>query len=145
MYLLFYVRIPMMPQHLKRLLFVDDEEGIRLTLAEIFREHGFDVKVASTVPQAVEVVSSALFDVLITDLNISSPGDGFDVIEAMRKAQPDCIKLILTGYPDFDTALRAIRSGAEDYFTKPADVEALLAAVDEKLARKSSKAHLGHP
>ena len=69
---------------------------------------------------------SAQFDVLISDLNIGQPGDGFTVVSAMRRSQPACITLILTGYPGFDTALEAIRSQVDDYLIKPAAIPTLI-------------------
>src|SRR5207302_90531 len=68
----------------KRLLFVDDEEGIRLTLPPVLEQQGFEVRVAATVPEALVEINSYPFDVLITDLNIGAQGDGFLVISAMR-------------------------------------------------------------
>ena len=54
-------------------------------------------------------------DVLIADLNVSPPGDGFTVVSAMRCTQPNCVNFILTGFPAFETALEAIRRHVDDY------------------------------
>ena len=105
-----------------RILFVDDEAGIRNTLKPILEQHGFEVTAASTVPEALEHMNHATFDVLLSDLNIGQPGDGFTVVSAMRRVQPGAATFILTGYPDFDTALQAIRSQVDDYLLKPTDV-----------------------
>ena len=51
-------------------------------------------------------MNHATFDVLLSDLNIGQPGDGFTVVSAMRRVQPKAATFILTGYPDFDTACR---------------------------------------
>src|ERR1700716_2673827 len=120
-----------------RILFVDDEAGIRNTLKPILEQHGFEVTVASTVPEALEHMNHAGFDVLLSDLNIGQPGDGFTVVSAMRRVQPDACTFILTGYPDFETALQAIRNQVDDYLLKPTDVPTLLEAIQHKLmARK---------
>ena len=84
-----------------RMLFVDDEPSIRLTLPEILRMHGHTIEVAATVSEALAAIQAHRFDVLISDLNIGSPGDGFTVVSAMRRIQPECVTLILTGYPGF--------------------------------------------
>jgi ActR/RegA family two-component response regulator len=76
------------------------------------------------------------FDVLISDLNIGHPGDGFTVVSAMRRTQPECVTLILTGYPAFETALQAIRSQVDDYLIKPAPVEMLVSAIEKKLQER---------
>lgn len=115
-----------------RLLFVDDEEGVRVTLSAILRQEGFDVAVASTVPEALEIINHQEFDVLLTDLNIGSPADGFILVSAMRKLQPRAATFILTGYPDFQTALEAIGKQVDNYFTKPADIPTLVSAIRDK-------------
>ena len=117
-----------------RLLFVDDESSIRLTLAEILRHEGFEVTVCATVPEAIEAINKSKFDILISDLNIGEPGDGFTVVSAMRRLQPEVITFILTGYPDFESALKAIRSQVDDYITKPADVHSMVQAIRKRLA-----------
>jgi CheY-like chemotaxis protein len=117
-----------------RLLFVDDEQGIRMTLPAILELRGFTVATAATVAEALNLIASEKFDVLISDLNIGEPGDGFTVVSAMRRTQPDAPTFILTGYPAFETALEAIRQQVDDYLIKPADVESLVANIQEKLA-----------
>lgn len=116
-----------------RILFVDDEPAIRSSLPAILRLHGFDVVAAASVSEALQEISSKEFDVLISDLNIGSPGDGFTVVSAMRRTHPDCATLILTGYPAFETALQAIRSQVDDYLIKPAGVDKLVAAIEDRL------------
>jgi CheY-like chemotaxis protein len=116
-----------------RLLFVDDEPTIRLTLSAILAGEGFQVTVASTVPEALALITAEKYDVLLSDLNIGQLSDGFTVVSAMRRVQPDAITLILTGYPAFETALRAIREQVDDFFTKPTDVKELVTAIKSKL------------
>jgi ActR/RegA family two-component response regulator len=119
-----------------RVLFVDDEPGIRLSLPAVLEIHGFQVTTASSVAEALDSMNKLQFDVLISDLNIGHPGDGFTVVSAMRRTQPECVTLILTGYPAFETALQAIRSQVDDYLTKPASVEALVSSIEKKLQQR---------
>ncbi|MGH9570724.1 MAG: response regulator [Candidatus Angelobacter sp.] len=123
-----------------RILFVDDEPGIRLTLAPILQKHGFSVSTAGSVPDALELINHQAFDVLLSDLNIGQPGDGFTVVSAMRRVQPEACTFILTGYPDFETALQAIRGQVDDYLLKPTDVPTLLQAIQTKLDRRRPRA-----
>jgi YesN/AraC family two-component response regulator len=116
-----------------KILFVDDEPAIRASLPAILRMHGFDVSSAANVAEALHAIAAKNFDVLISDLNIGSPGDGFTVVSAMRRTQPDCVTLILTGYPAFETALQAIRSQVDDYLIKPAGVDELVTSIENKL------------
>jgi ActR/RegA family two-component response regulator len=118
-----------------RVLFVDDEANIRMTLPLILEQQGFHVTVAASVAEALDFIKQQHFDVLLTDLNIGSAADGFILVSAMRQLQPSAATFILTGYPDFQTALEAIRKQVDDYFTKPADISTLIAVLKEKSRR----------
>jgi DNA-binding NtrC family response regulator len=118
----------------KHLLFVDDEDPIRLTLAPILKKYGFEVTAVANVSDALAQMDLTKYDVLISDLNIEKPGDGFAVIAAMKVRQPECANIILTAYPEFDTAQQAIRLGVADYFVKPVNIEELMRTI----ARSSS-------
>ena len=116
----------------QKLLFVDDERTIRVTLPAILHGAGFEVTVASSVPEALMLIHNERFNILLSDLNIGEPGDGFTVVSAMRRTQPEASTFILTGYPDFQSALLAIRNQVDDYFTKPADINKLISTLREK-------------
>ena len=85
-----------------------------MTLSAILSRFGFDVTSAADVPEALSLIANRKFDVLISDLNIGEPGDGFTVVSAMRRVQPEAATFILTGYPDFESALLAIRNQVDD-------------------------------
>jgi len=119
-----------------RVLFVDDEPSIRLTLPTVLERHGFEVTTAASVPAALREIRSSRFDVLLSDLNIGEEGDGFRVVSAMRSAQPRCVNVILTGYPALESAVQAIRSQVDDYLVKPADVDTIIRVLREKLAAR---------
>ena len=71
----------------KNLLFVDDEDSIRLTLTPILKKHGFEVTAVANVSDALAQIDLSKYDVLVSDLNIEKPGDGFAVIAAMKVSQ----------------------------------------------------------
>ncbi len=121
------------------MLFVDDEPSIRLTLPPILEEQGFQVRVADSITSALQEVWSQKFDVLLSDLNINEPRDGFLIVKAARAANPSCVAILLTGYPDFESAVEAIDSDVDAYLVKPADVEMLLQTIQKKLAAKISR------
>ena len=123
----------------KRILFVDDEPSIRLTLPPVLQQAGFDVHVAESVGDAIFEINSHSFDALISDLNIAEEGDGFLVTTAMRHIQPNCATFILTGYPAFETALQAIHSQVDDYLVKPVEVNSLINTVTERLTSRFAK------
>jgi DNA-binding NtrC family response regulator len=119
-----------------RVLFVDDEPGIRVTIPEILRQHGFSVTAVGTVNEALAEITSAEFDVLISDLNFDHPADGFIVVSAMRSTRPKCVTLILTGFPGFESALEALRNQVDDYLIKPADVPTLVSLIEKNLQQR---------
>jgi len=80
-------------------LVVDDEETTRAMLRRVLGNEGFTVTAVGTVPEALALILQSRFDVLISDLNIGHPADGFVVVSAMRRTHPDALTFILTGYP----------------------------------------------
>ena len=124
-----------------RILFVDDEPGIRATLAIILRRYGFIVSVASTIAEALEAIKKQEFDLLLSDLNIESERDGYTVIRAMRQANSNCINIVLTGYPDEESAVEGVKLGIDDYIAKPANADALVAMLAEKLTAPKKSRH----
>jgi len=125
-----------------RVLFVDDEPNIRLTLSMYLEDQGFAVVTAATVAEALKFITEQSFDVLIADLNVGQAGDGFTVVSAMRRTQPRAVTFILTGYPAFETALEAIRLQVDDYITKPTDTETLAGKIRAKLAEPKLVHHV---
>ena len=117
---------------MRTLLLVDDEPSIRLTLPLVIAEHGFQVSVADSVASALNQMAMHTFDVLVSDLNIGSPRDGLSVVAAARNTNPGCVAVVLTGYPDDESKAQSLKSGADAYLIKPADIEMLIATIQER-------------
>lgn len=126
----------------QRLLFVDDEPGIRETFSIILRRSGFAVVLAATVREALGEIKRRQFDLLICDLNIEAEGDGYEVIRAMRSANPHCIAIVLTGFPALESAVEGIHLAVDDYIIKPANAKSLVALVAQRLAARQPKARI---
>jgi DNA-binding NtrC family response regulator len=116
-----------------RILFVDDEAGIRLTLPRVLAQFGFDVTSVGTVNDALTAIETEKFAILLTDLNLPERNAGFAIIETMRKAQPRCINFILTGYPAEESLRRATGHDVAHYFVKPVDIEEMVEMMKKKL------------
>jgi DNA-binding NtrC family response regulator len=121
-----------------RVLFVDDEPGIRLTLPHVLAKFGFDVTSVGTVDNALAEIRTEKFEILLSDLNLPQPNAGFAVIEAMRKAQPRCINFILTGYPADESFQRANGHDVAHYFIKPVEIKEMVEMMTKKLAAQDS-------
>ena len=121
----------------RRLLLVDDEASIRLTLSTILQMRGYEVRTAGTVPEALAAMQEDGYDVLVSDLNVGEPYDGFTIASAMRRIHPGVATVMITGYPAFETALESIRQQIDDYLIKPTDIDQLVTCIEAKLnARK---------
>ncbi len=106
----------------------------------VLKVHGYEVTTAATVPEALNIITSEQqFDVLISDLNMGHVADGFTVIHTMRKVNPQCVNLILTGYPAFESALQALRLQVDDYMTKPSDIPKLIEMIERKLKDRTPR------
>jgi CheY-like chemotaxis protein len=105
----------------------------------VLQRHGFDVTAVGTVADALVQINCCAYDVLLCDLNIEKPGDGFTVIGAMRYSQPHCLGLVLTAYPSFENAMHALQHQVDEFFTKPADVGNLVQSIRKRLEARRSK------
>jgi DNA-binding response OmpR family regulator len=94
---------------------------------------GFDLVAVSSVTEALRHITTESFDVLITDLHMPNPSDGFAVVTAMRHSQPDALTLIVSGYPDVQSAMAAILLEADEIIVKPFEVGRLAELVREKM------------
>ena len=108
-----------------RLLVVDDEENIVLTISAVLRLEGYEVDVASSGREAVGLLDAgAEYDLILTDLHMDD-GDGLSLLEEVRRRSPLTITIVLTGFAAVESAIAALRHGAYDYLTKPCIIDEL--------------------
>jgi DNA-binding response OmpR family regulator len=123
----------------RRILLVDDDDAVRTMMSATLERKGFDVVPAASVKEALALIATECFDVLITDLHMPSPSDGFAVVTAMRHSQPDALTLLVSGYPDVKSAMDAILLEADDIIVKPFEAGKLAELIrDKMLTRKPS-------
>jgi signal transduction histidine kinase len=118
-----------------RVLIVDDEESVTITMAAILEMDGYSVATALRGADALEQIEAEEFDLVLTDLRLDD-FDGMDVLAAARRRSPETVGIVLTGYASLDSAVKALREGAYDYMLKPADVEELRATVARGVERR---------
>jgi len=115
------------------ILIVDDEESLRLTFEMFLRRAGYEhVKVASTLREALELIDSFSFDLIISDIVLEAD-KGTDLLRHIREAGINCPVVMITGFPNLDSASEAVRYGAFDYVSKPVNKEKLLKIVAQAL------------
>lgn len=119
-----------------KILVVDDDHAVRSTLEKVLETAQFRVTTASSVSEALSLISSELFDVLLCDLHMPGAGDGFTVVSAMRHTNPKAVTLVFTGYPALQQAMDAILLQADEILVKPMDIPELLSLIRQKLSSR---------
>jgi len=117
-------------------LIVDDDPLVADSLAAFLRGKEYTVSVETDSHRALKAMrDGATFDLLLTDVNM--PGlDGFGLLKEVRKVDPGLVVVMLTGYGTIESAVKAMREGAEDYVTKPVIDEEMLLTVERALKRR---------
>jgi len=115
-----------------KILIVDDEERLRLSLAEALELEGYTVATAADALEALEVIKTLPFDLLLTDLVMPSM-DGLTFLEKARQLLPEAVFIFMTGYATVESAVRALKGGAYDYLLKPFKLEELFHVVAKGL------------
>ncbi|WP_295311267.1 ActR/PrrA/RegA family redox response regulator transcription factor [Roseobacter sp.] len=118
----------------KTILLLDDDEPFLRRLAKAMEKRGFDVETADSVAAGRAIATARPPAFAVVDLRLED-GNGLDVVEVLREKRPDARVVVLTGYGAIATAVAAVKIGAVDYLSKPADaadiVNALLATGDD--------------
>ena len=118
-----------------KLLVVDDDEVVRLSLCTILEDYGFEVTCASSVSQALKLISSQKYDALLSDLHMPGAGDGLTVVSAMRHANPEAVTLLLSAFPEMSAAASAILLQADEILVKPMNIPDLIDAITQRLTK----------
>ena len=118
----------------KTLLLVDDDEPFLRRLTKAMEKRGFKVESAGSVAAGRAIATARPPAYAVVDLRLTD-GNGLDVVEVLHEKRPDCRVVVLTGYGAIATAVAAVKIGATDYLSKPADasdiMNALLASGDD--------------
>ncbi len=104
----------------KSLLIVDDDEAFLKRLCKAMEKRGFEVETASSVAAGKAIATARPPAYAVCDLRLED-GNGLDVVETLRDKRPDSRVVVLTGYGAIATAVAAVKVGATDYLSKPAD------------------------
>src|SRR6202789_2112138 len=117
-----------------KILLVDDDKDLRQSLASILTHHGFQVRTAGSVAEALTFISSESFDLLLSDLHMPGAGDGLTVVSAMRHANPAAVTMLLTSFPEMAAAAEAIVKQADEILVKPLDLILLIEIIHQRIA-----------
>src|SRR5512140_407622 len=123
---------------MRKVLIVDDDRATSAGMADVVEEWGYEVEAADTVKAGWAAVSKMVPDVAIVDLKLPD-GSGLDLLHRIKESYPDVSVIILTGHATVDSAVKALKVGAEDYVTKPVDLarlQVILKTVEDKQMMK---------
>ena len=108
----------------EKILIIDDNENILETLGDVLKEKGFNVKTAETGNQAIQRADEEFFNLNLVDMQLPDM-TGIDILREMKRKFPARMNVIITAHATVDTALDALRLGANAYVMKPIDFETL--------------------
>ncbi len=112
----------------RTLLIVEDDASFLGRLAKALEARGFAVTIAATVAEGLARVEASPPAFAVVDMRLAD-GNGLDVISALKRRRPDARGIVLTGYGNIATAVTAVKLGAVDYLSKPADADDVVAAL----------------
>jgi two-component system, NtrC family, response regulator AtoC len=126
-----------------RVLVVDDEANARSALADLLRDEGYEVETAADGFKALGKLPEFAPDLVLTDLKM--PGcDGLELMRKARAEDPEALFVVMTAFGSIDSAVMAMREGAEDYITKPLNLEELKLAMERALEKRQLRAETRH-
>ena len=119
-----------------RVLLVDDEQDFLDLMQKRMAKRKIDLRVASSGQEALDLIRSNFFDVVILDVKM--PGmDGIETLRQLRILSPDTQVIMLTGHADVETAVKGMELGAFDYMMKPMSFDYLLMKIQEANSMRS--------
>ena len=108
-----------------KILIIDDEENIRITLDDFFSDEGYEVATAGDFDDALKEIDNFDCDLILADINLNGRS-GIDILREVKRRKLNCPVVMITAVPDFDTVSDALRLGAFDYVSKPVQLDSLM-------------------
>jgi len=115
------------------ILIVDDDEGVRENLAELFEVVGYSIVTAGSAPEAMQKLGQGPVDLLLTDYRMPGP-NGVELIESARRVKPRLRAILMTAFGDSFTEIESVRRGAIGYVNKPFEADEITGLVSRILA-----------
>jgi DNA-binding NtrC family response regulator len=119
-----------------RILIVDDEQIVRESLRDWLISSGYDVETVSNGFEALDRIKNEKWDVLLTDLKMEGM-DGIEVVREVKQIRKELPIVVITGYPTVDTAVQALKQGADDYIVKPFNPEEIDIIIKNMISRQN--------
>jgi two-component system alkaline phosphatase synthesis response regulator PhoP len=127
----------------RRILLVEDEPGLILTLSDRLRSEGYEIGVAQDAPAGFRLATQERWDLLLLDVMLPG-GNGFDLVREIRDRGVDTPVIMLTARGEIVDRVLGLKLGADDYLTKPFDMLELLARIEAHVRRRASSGAGAH-
>ena len=118
-----------------RILLVDDDDSVRITIQAILESDGYDVTAVGQGAEALALLQTSTYDLVLTDLRMEDV-DGLMVLAEVQRVAPETVTVMLTGYASLESAVKSLQHGAYAYLIKPCNVEELQATISRGLERR---------
>lgn len=112
----------------RKILIVDDEQNVRMLLSRVLKKHGYEVLTAGDGAEGLDVMHHSNIDIIISDIRMPNM-DGIEFLHKVREFDRSVGFILITAFATTETAIDALRSGAQDYVTKPFDIDELVSVV----------------
>lgn len=123
-----------------RLLVVDDERAVRVSMAEFLKLRGYDVSEASSGAEALAMLKSDSFDLMVLDMIMPGLG-GAEVMRCARQVRPDLLIIVLTAHASLESAIAAVKVNVTDYMLKPCNLQDLALTISRALQERARELH----
>lgn len=128
----------------KRVLIVDDDALVLTSLDTMFKSNGYMTSTAGSGAKAIETLKREPHDLVFMDV-IMKGMNGIDTLREIKRFAPHTTVVLISGYPEPDCILEALRAGAADFIVKPCEEEEIIARIEGAFRRSGSPGETGEP
>ena len=121
-----------------RILVIDDDEGIRRVITTALKDESYIADTASNGKEAIEKSKTIAYNLAIIDIHLPDM-EGTQLLSELKETTPRMRKIIVTGFPEVQNAIMAVKKGADDYITKPVRIEVLINSIKEQLRKQQEE------
>ena len=118
-------------------LIVDDDRDVRRMLSSILEDEGYSVEAVDSGRNAISACEKLPFDVALVDINLPDV-KGTELLRKMKQLQPKMVKIIITGHPSIENAVKALNEKSDGFISKPFDPQELLAMIKKLIVEKQN-------
>lgn len=121
-----------------RILVIDDDEGIRKVITTALNDESYITDTASNGKEAIEKSKANAYNLAIIDIHLPDM-EGTQLLSELKETTPKMRKIIVTGFPEVQNAITAVKKGANDYITKPVKIDVLINSIREQLRKQQEE------